>query len=104
MSNDFKPQSRPVSTSQPPEDLGNPNDDGCVLGTAGRDEDPNACTTYAERSAQEPGENLSQDDRGLPGYPPKSEGAPVRKDTTSLAQKHHPDRTESEETPEQDND
>jgi hypothetical protein len=24
------------------EDLKNPNDDGCVLGTAGRDEDPNA--------------------------------------------------------------
>jgi len=92
MSNDSKPQSSPVPTSQPPEDLGNPNDDGCVLGTAGRDEDPNACTNYAERSSQGSGENLSQDDRGLPGYPPKSEDASVRKDTTS------------EETPEQDND
>lgn len=98
MSNDFKSQSRPVSTSQSAEDLGNPNDDGCVLGTAGRDEDPNACTHYAER------ENLSQDDRGLPGYPSKSESGPERKDKASVAQKPHPDRTESEQTPEQDND
>lgn len=104
MSNDFKPESRPVTTSQLPEDLGNPNDDGCVLGTAGRDEDPNACTNYAERSAQASAENLSQDDRGLPGYPSKNQGAPVRKDKASLAQKCHPDRTESEETSEQDND
>ncbi|VVO25728.1 hypothetical protein PS691_04540 [Pseudomonas fluorescens] len=36
MSNDFKPQSRPATTSQPLEDLGNPNDDGCVPGTAGQ--------------------------------------------------------------------
>ncbi|OPA92933.1 hypothetical protein BFW88_10565 [Pseudomonas fluorescens] len=28
------------------EDLGDPNDDGCLVGTAGREEDPNATTDW----------------------------------------------------------
>lgn len=32
--------------NRPVEDLGQPNDDGNVIGTAGRDEDPNAATDW----------------------------------------------------------
>ena len=34
------PQNRPL------ESLDKPNEDGCVIGTAGRDEDPNATTDW----------------------------------------------------------
>ncbi|AZE88764.1 hypothetical protein [Pseudomonas orientalis] len=33
--------------NRPLEPLDNPNEDGCVIGTAGRDEDPNATTDWA---------------------------------------------------------
>ncbi|AZF26308.1 hypothetical protein [Pseudomonas sp. R2-60-08W] len=34
------------SQRRPVEPLDKPNDDGCVIGTAGRDEDPNATTDW----------------------------------------------------------
>ncbi|MCF4996570.1 hypothetical protein GIW70_20890 [Pseudomonas syringae] len=37
-------------TNVPTENLGEPNDDGCVIGTAGRDEDPNAATDWDHES------------------------------------------------------
>lgn len=41
----MKPRS--TSTQNLPEnDSSHPNDDGCILGTAGRDEDPNATTDW----------------------------------------------------------
>ncbi len=45
------PQNRPV------EELGQPNDDGNVLGTAGRDEAPNAATDWDHPgTVRKPGE------------------------------------------------
>jgi len=62
----------------PLEENVNPNDDGFVLGTAGRDEDPNATTDGNRRP--ESGEVMTPDDtRGLPGYPGAEENAPSRK-------------------------
>ncbi|XVN13644.1 hypothetical protein QZH46_20425 [Pseudomonas corrugata] len=49
----------------------NPNDDGWVLGTAGRDEDPNAAPAYAIDRRHERDELTPEDARGLPGYPEK---------------------------------
>lgn len=46
----------------------NPNDDGFVISTAGRDEDPNATTDWDH--APDSGEAMTPEDtRGLPGYP-----------------------------------
>ena len=47
----------------------NPNDDGFVLGTAGRDEDPNAAPAYATDSRHDRDELTPEDARGMPGYP-----------------------------------
>lgn len=50
-------------------DLSNPNDDGFVLGTAGRDEDPNAAASYGLHREHSEREMSLKDRRGLPGYP-----------------------------------
>ncbi|WP_335943783.1 hypothetical protein [Pseudomonas sp. G166] len=52
-----------------PQAVDNPNDDGFVLGTAGRDEDPNAAPPYAIDRRHERDELTPEDARGLPGYP-----------------------------------
>ncbi|CAI8854102.1 hypothetical protein [Pseudomonas serbica] len=58
-----------ITEERPAEGLGNPNDDGCVLGTAGRDEDPNSTTDWGGKKTP-PGHLKETDDtRGLPGYP-----------------------------------
>lgn len=49
----------------------NPNDDGFVLGTAGRDEDPNAAPSYAIDRRHERDELTPEDAHGMPGYPEK---------------------------------
>ena len=49
----------------------NPNDDGFVLGSAGRDEDPNAAPAYATDRRHERDELTPEDARGMPGYPEK---------------------------------
>ena len=60
----------PPSTQKTPgNDLSNPNDDGCVLGTAGRDEDPNATTDWDTDSDSKSDVEKGDDSRGLPGYP-----------------------------------
>ena len=55
-------------TSMPNDEFTAPNDDGFVLGTAGRDEDPNTTTDW-----QHPGDAndvlTPEDSRGMPGYP-----------------------------------
>lgn len=63
-------KSHPSSTEpSPTDDVVQPNDDGCVLGTAGRDEDPNATTDW-DRDSDSSGTILTPDDaHGLPGYP-----------------------------------
>jgi len=58
----------PSSPDKPLEKNLNPNDDGFVLGTAGRDEDPNATTDWDH--ARHTDEVMTPaDTRGLPGYP-----------------------------------
>lgn len=77
------------STTQdkPIKDLDNPNDDGCVLGQAGRNEDPNA-TTDRDKERNSPGHRQGPNEaRGLPGYPHEA-----------------PEEELGIETPEQDND
>ncbi|MBC3346846.1 hypothetical protein HU811_09395 [Pseudomonas sp. SWRI196] len=54
-----------------PQAVDNPNDDGFVLGTAGRDEDPNAAPAYAIDRRHERDELTPEDARGMPGYPEK---------------------------------
>jgi hypothetical protein len=54
-----------------PQTPANPNDDGFVLGTAGRDEDPNAAPAYAIDRRHERDELTPEDARGMPGYPEK---------------------------------
>ncbi|HWH85351.1 MAG TPA: hypothetical protein VNV36_01085 [Pseudomonas sp.] len=55
----------------------NPNDDGFVLGTAGRDEDPNATTDWDVSRDNE--DVMKPDDtRGLPGYPGGEKADPSR--------------------------
>ena len=50
-------------------DLSNPNDDGCVLGTSGRDEDPNAIVNRDKTRNSTGHPQGPNDTRGLPGYP-----------------------------------
>jgi hypothetical protein len=66
-------KNHPLSIKKGPiENLGNPNDDGCVLGTAGRDEDPNKTTDW-KRKTDSAGNLQSPDDaHGMPGYPRES--------------------------------
>ncbi|TFB34642.1 hypothetical protein E3W21_27775 [Pseudomonas sp. F01002] len=76
------------STTQdkPIKDLGNPNDDGCVLGQAGRNEDPNA-TTDRDNKRNSPGHRQGPNEaRGLPvtrTKPPKKSLALKRPNRTT---------------------
>lgn len=80
-------KTHPSNQDEPVEDLGNPNDDGCVLGTAGRNEDPNATTDW-DTKGKSPGHRQAPDDaRGLSGHPHEALGEQL-----------------GIETPEQDND
>ena len=58
-----------ITEERPAEGLGNANDDGCVLGTAGRDEDPNSTTDWGGKKTPPGHLKESDDTRGLPGYP-----------------------------------
>lgn len=60
--NPSHPQNRPL------ESLDKPNEDGCVIGTAGRDEDPNATTDWdhPERQAV-PADATATPPNGTPG-------------------------------------
>jgi hypothetical protein len=73
----MKPNS-PTTQKTPGNDLSNPNDDGCVLGTAGRDEDPNATTDWDTEIDPMGNAQAAEDARGLPGYPsdPEVDEAP----------------------------
>ncbi|MDO7897918.1 hypothetical protein [Pseudomonas citrulli] len=76
----------------------NPNDDGFVLGTAGRDEDPNAAPSYAIDRRHDRDELTPEDSRGMPGYPEeKPPVKPAGKDKDAEAEP-------GIETPEQGND
>ncbi|MCP2075835.1 UNVERIFIED_ORG: hypothetical protein J2Y77_005271 [Pseudomonas lini] len=75
----------------------NPNDDGFVLGTAGRDEDPNAAPSYAIDRRHDRDELTPEDARGLPGYPEK-------KPSAKPADKDNAEAEPGIETPEQGND
>lgn len=59
----------PSTQKKPRSDLSNPNDDGCVLGTAGRDEDPNATTDWDTEIDSAGNAKTAEDARGLPVYP-----------------------------------
>ncbi|MFW9269564.1 hypothetical protein [Pseudomonas sp. NR3] len=76
-----------------PKTLDNPNDDGFVLGTAGRDEDPNAAPAYAVDSRHDRDELTPEDAHGMPGYPEEKPAAPAGEEPESGI-----------ETPEQGND
>jgi hypothetical protein len=80
-----------------PEALDNPNDDGCVLGTAGRDEDPNAAPAYAIDRRHERDELTPEDASGMPGYPEK-------KPSAKPGDKEDNEAEPGIETPEQGND
>lgn len=56
---------------QPAEDLSNPNDDGCVLGTAGRDEDPNATTDWGKKGASADARQPEANAQGSSGFSPR---------------------------------
>ncbi len=58
-----------------PQAVDNPNDDGFVLGTAGRDEDPNAAPSYAIDRRHDRDELTPEDARGMPGYPEEKPAA-----------------------------
>lgn len=58
-----------IAKGKPDEDLGNANEDGCVLGTAGRDEDPNQRADYPEPDGDSNSVQTPEDARGMPGYP-----------------------------------
>ncbi|MDT8907749.1 hypothetical protein V9K90_11370 [Pseudomonas sp. CCNWLW56] len=75
----------------------NPNDDGFVLGTAGRDEDPNAAPAYATDRRHDRDELTPEDARGMPGYPEK-------KPSTEPSDKEGAETEPGIETPEQGND
>lgn len=75
----------------------NPNDDGFVLGTAGRDEDPNAAPAYAIDRRHERDELTPEDARGMPGYPEK-------KPPTEPTENDGAETESGIETPEQGND
>lgn len=57
--------SNPSSNDKALNQTVNPNDDGFAIGTAGRDEDPNATTDW-------------DDTRGLPGYPGAEKNNPSK--------------------------
>ncbi len=60
--------SNPSSNDKALKQTVNPNDDGFAIGTAGRDEDPNATTDWDVSRDNE--DVMTPDDtRGLPGYP-----------------------------------
>ncbi|WP_460318186.1 hypothetical protein [Pseudomonas ogarae] len=67
-----------------------PNDDGFVLGTAGRDEDPNATTDWQHPLKGDEGTTRG-DTRGLPGYP----NAPTRQSSYPSAETEVPDDNET---------
>ncbi|MHC8333543.1 hypothetical protein [Pseudomonas sp. LB3P25] len=96
---------KPHSTSTqnlPENDSSHPNDDGCILGTAGRDEDPNATTDWDHESDSAGNVLTPEDARGLPGYPSDSEN-----DQAPSLPPTRPSNGETEtdiETPEQNND
>ena len=80
-----------------PQAVDNPNDDGFVLGTAGRDEDPSAAPAYAIDRRYDRDELTPEDTRGMPGYPEKkTPDKPVDKDDAEAEP--------GIETPEQGND
>jgi hypothetical protein len=72
---------KPHSTSTqnlPENDPSRPNDDGCILGIADRDEDPNA-TTDRDHEVDSADNGLTPEDaRGLPGYPNDSKNDQVQ--------------------------
>ncbi|SCZ35913.1 MULTISPECIES: hypothetical protein [unclassified Pseudomonas] len=80
-----------------PQAVDNPNDDGFVLGTAGRDEDPNAAPAYAIDRRHDRDELTPEDARGMPGYP---EEKPAAKPKEKGGEEAEP----GIETPEQGND
>jgi hypothetical protein len=71
------------------EDGVSPNDDGCVLGTAGRDEDPNATTDWdhpqsaesIEKTPQQPGTDQAQDVPLPPNGTPGIDTVPIKPDS-----------------------
>lgn len=86
----------------PVNDLGDPNDDGCILGTAGHDEDPNATTDCDHESDSAGNVQTPEDAHGLPGYP-----RDIEDDEEHSIPLKRPRGAEPEtgiETPEQDND
>jgi hypothetical protein len=68
------------------DDLSNPNDDGFVLGSAGRDEDPNAGANYGIPQRHSDREISPTDRRGIPGYLPL--GNPRSSGENSLQLEH----------------
>ncbi|EJL01993.1 hypothetical protein PflQ2_5223 [Pseudomonas fluorescens Q2-87] len=80
-----------------PQAVDSPNDDGFVLGTAGRDEDPNAAPAYAIDSRHDRDELTPEDARGMPGYPEE-------KPSEKPADKDNAEAEPGIETPEQGND
>lgn len=96
---------KPHSTSNqnlPEDDLGPPNDDGCVLGTAGRDEDPNATTDWDHESDSAGNVLTPEDTRGLPGYPSDSENEQAHAIPSKRPSNGEPET--GIQTPEQNND
>jgi hypothetical protein len=68
----------PSSNDKTLDDTGNPNDDGFAIGTAGRDEDPNATTDWDVSRDSE--DVMTPDDtRGLPGYPGAEDSNPSKR-------------------------
>jgi hypothetical protein len=89
-----------TTKNEPTRDLNNPNDDGCVLGTAGRDEDPNATTDWDKERNAEDHRQGPNDARGMPGYPHETPDEP----STTSTQPRNREAEPGIETPEQDND
>lgn len=74
---------QPITSNLPDNDLGEPNDDGFVLGTAGRDEDPNATTDWDHPKDASENVLTPDDKRGMPGYPRESDKAsPAKQPST----------------------
>ncbi|VVP19660.1 hypothetical protein PS865_03797 [Pseudomonas fluorescens] len=69
--------SNPSSNDKALEQTVNANDDGFAIGTAGRDEDPNATTDWDVSRDHE--DVMTPDDtRGLPGYPGAEKNNPSK--------------------------